>query len=168
MWSRNDSGFQTVVACTNIQTDFTAGSCTIMTGAPGFNYCLNIYTYEVLNFLKCVLLHEFWWDLTIFIASPDVSNTSNQAEQLFMKQNNQIYKILSAICDNYVYYYFMSDSKCDNYTSTSYLYLLKTVQNPNHKWYTWINVGNTDIPKSVILYVPVCMHICMPSSINFN
>lgn len=84
---------------------FTTGSCTIMTGAPGFNYHLNIYIYEV--FFKLVLLHEFWWNFPIFIASPDASNTSNQAEQLFMQQNNKIYRILSAICDNYVYYYFM-------------------------------------------------------------
>lgn len=33
---------------------FTTDSCTIMKGAPGFNYCLNIYTYAV---LKLVLLH---------------------------------------------------------------------------------------------------------------
>ena len=31
---------------------FTTGSCTIMTGAPGNNYCMNVYTYEVLNFLN--------------------------------------------------------------------------------------------------------------------
>jgi len=118
-----------------------------MIGAPGNNYCLNIYIYEVLNFFN-----GFYY--------------MNSDETWLFSLPVQMYQILpiklNSCSWNKITRYI---NFCQPYVTIMFITTLcqipsVTIIPPCHiHRHIWTNVGNTDIPMSVILYVPACMHI---------